>query len=252
MEQPWNITVKILRQKGMDGKPYYQSYSLQIHPDEYVLDAVEKIWAFQDRTLTFRHACHHATCGACGMRVNGVEKLTCITSIYSMTKNNGVLRIEPLRNFPVLSDLVVDMSDLYNHMEAAGFTQVASLETACLPFEKSTQTIPGQTFERLVDCIECGMCISACPSSHTSSTYQGPAALAAIQHTLCKSSSDKLINQADHENGVWRCHSAFECSAVCPSHVDPAWRIMNLRRRVIGYRWKNFFMKSSQEDSDEK
>ena len=179
MEQPWNITVKILRQKGMDGKPYYQSYSLQIHPDEYVLDAVEKIWAFQDRTLTFRHACHHATCGACGMRVNGVEKLTCITSIYSMTKNNGVLRIEPLRNFPVLSDLVVDMSDLYNHMEAAGFTQVASLETACLPFEKSTQTIPGQTFERLVDCIEGGMCISACPSSHTSSTYQGPAALAA-------------------------------------------------------------------------
>jgi len=107
LNQPlWKITVNVLRQKGPTDKPHFQSFPLEIHPDEYVLDAIEKIWAFQDRSLTFRHACHHATCGACGMRVNGKEKLTCITSLHTVVKNNGVLKIEPLRNFPVLSDLV--------------------------------------------------------------------------------------------------------------------------------------------------
>ena len=69
-----------------------------------------RVWAFKDRTVCFRHACHHSTCGGvCGMRVNDVEKLTCITYIRDVTRDGGTLKVEPLRNFPVVSDLVVDM-----------------------------------------------------------------------------------------------------------------------------------------------
>ena len=65
-QQNWNITLKIFRKKeGSEG--YFQPFPVEIKPDEYVLDAVEKVWAFQDRSLTFRHLCHHSTCGACGM-----------------------------------------------------------------------------------------------------------------------------------------------------------------------------------------
>ncbi len=110
--EKWKVTFLVSRQK--DNEPrVYQSFDLEVDPDEYVLDGVERIWAFHDRSLTYRHACHHSTCGACGMLVNGVEKLTCITPIRSVTKNGGKIKVEPLRNFPVVSDLVVDMSRFY-------------------------------------------------------------------------------------------------------------------------------------------
>lgn len=231
--EKWTVTFVITRKKG-DGAPYTQSFPLEVDPDEYVLDGVERIWAYQDRSLVFRHACHHSTCGACGMRVNGVEKLTCITPIRTVTHNGGVIKVEPLRNFPVVSDLVVDMSAFYLRLDEAHFHQVASLDEANLGYEKDPPD--GAAYERLVDCIECGCCISACPVSTTTPEYLGPAILAAIQESVAQEKSPALLNFADQGNGVWRCHSVYECTAVCPSNVDPAWRIMNLRKRVVGHR----------------
>lgn len=236
--EKWNVTFVITRQK--DGEPpRTQSFALEVDPDEYVLDGIERVWAFHDRSLVFRHACHHSTCGACGMRINGVEKLTCITTIRSVTHNGGTLRVEPLRNFPVVADLVVDMSDLYQRLEDARFGQVAPVDTANLGYEKDPQD--GGDYERLVDCIECGCCISACPIETTTPEYFGPAVLAGIQDSYVQTKSPQLLELADLEDGVWRCHSAFECTQVCPSNVDPGWRIMSLRRSVLGNRVRKFF-----------
>ena len=70
-KETWNITLRILRRKG-ESEAHWQDFKMDVDPDEYVLDAVERVWAFHDRSLTYRHACHHSTCGACGMVVNGV------------------------------------------------------------------------------------------------------------------------------------------------------------------------------------
>ncbi len=237
-QEKWTVTFVITRQKG-DGEPYQQSFQLEVDPDEYVLDGVERVWAFHDRSLTYRHACHHSTCGACGMRVNGVEKLTCITPIRSVTRNGGTVRVEPLRNFPVVSDLVVDMSQFYIRLDQAQFGQVAPVSQANLGYEKDP--LESDHYERLVDCIECGCCISACPVPLTSPTYLGPAILAGIQHSYNLSKDLRLLDFADQADGVWRCHSAFECTAVCPSNVDPGWRIMDLRKKVVGNRIRKLF-----------
>ncbi len=250
-DSQWTITFRIARQRG-DGERSYQDYTIKVDPDEYVLDGIERIWAFQDRGLTFRHACHHSTCGACGMLVNGYEKLTCITPIRAVSHDGGTLRIDPMRNFPVVSDLVVDMSDFYNRLEQTGYSQVAQLGEACLPYEEGCG--PNQpddrheraSYERLVDCIECGLCISACPPSRTDESYLGPAVLAAIQQGIAEGKGSQLLEMADCKEGVWRCHSAYECTAVCPSNVDPAWRIMNLRRQVIGHRIAGLFRRENK------
>ncbi len=173
------------------------------------------------------------------MRVNGVEKLTCITTIRSVTHNGGTLRVEPLRNFPVVSDLVVDMSDLYLRLDQAHFPQVADLDDAKLGYEPAPRE--GEAYERLVDCIECGCCISACPIALTTADYVGPAVLAGIQESLVQTGNPALLSLADQAGGAWRCHSAYECSAVCPSNVDPGWRIMNLRARVVNNRIARLF-----------
>jgi succinate dehydrogenase/fumarate reductase iron-sulfur protein len=245
MEKSWKVTFLISRQKGQEA-PHVDPFVLDVNPDEYVLDAVERVWAFHDRTLCFAHACHHSTCGACGMRVNGVEKLTCITRINSVTHNGGTVKIEPLRNFPVVSDLAVDMGSLYRKMDQVGHKPVNSIvsEPVILKSPDASVRATVADFTRLSDCIECGLCISACPAAATNADYLGPAPLAGAHQHRVAHRGDKdiqLIELVDSDVGLWRCHSAFECTAVCPSNVDPAARIMGLRREVLGGRLKSWF-----------
>lgn len=239
-DDQWRVTFEIFRQRT--GQPaHFDAFAMEVNPDEYVLDVIERIWAFNDRSLTFRHACHHSTCGACGMRINGSEKLTCITPLRDVTRNGGKVRVEPLRNFPILSDLVVDMGDFYARLDDAKFSQVAPLADACLPFERKQQARQDGDFERLVDCLECGMCISACPAALTSPEYLGPAVLAAAQHGFQQTGDTGLLDFADNQDGAWRCHNAYECSAVCPSNVDPGWRIMDLRKNILRHQIRKIF-----------
>ncbi|NMB53622.1 MAG: succinate dehydrogenase/fumarate reductase iron-sulfur subunit [Leptolinea sp.] len=235
----WNITVRIRRQRQDEDRPRWQDFSLEVDPDETVLDAVEKIWAFKDRTLTFRHACHHSTCGACGMRVNGVEKLTCITPVRSVTHNNGILKIEPLRNFPVVSDLVVDVAHFFEELEEMHTPQVVTNRQGRLDYEKTGDE--EEDYVRLVDCIECGLCVSACPVALTDAAYVGPASLAGLQQSLAAQVNSVDASLADNQNGAWRCHSAYECSEVCPSHVEPGYRIMDLRKKIMQKSFRQWF-----------
>jgi len=230
----WQVQYRIFRLKQNGTSPHYDTFTVEIRPDETVLDGIERIWAFQDRSLTFRHACHHASCGSCAMRVNGVEKLSCVTYIQDVTTDGGVLVVEPLRNFPVVSDLVVDVSSMFHRLQEVGMPIVRSAEPLGEPGE----------FNRYEDCIECGMCISACPVMLTSSQYLGPAALAAADRLVKEPRGAEIpavLRLVDDENGCWRCHTAFECSEVCPSNVYPAEAIMALRRRLIVERIKSLF-----------
>jgi len=236
----WIVRYLVHRQKEGQA-PYFQDFLILVDPEEHIIDGLERIWAYHDKTLTFQHACHHAICGSCGMRVNGVERLTCITKIKDVTIDGGTLKIEPLRYFPVVSDLVVDMTKLYSLMEMVGEKQVYSLKEAPLGkgMVKPTEKDSDKDF-RLGDCIECGLCISACPIAGTDHEYLGPAVLAAIQrqNSVTNPKTRQLIDSAQ---GVWRCHSAFDCSAVCPGNVDPSGRIMDLRKQILSWRLQHMF-----------
>lgn len=239
MSETWKISLRIFRLKDGE-KIHHDEFTLDVDPDEYVLDAIERVWAFHDRSLCFRHACHHSTCGACGMRVNGVEKLTCITPIRSVCSNGGTMLLEPLRNFPVISDLAVDMGWMYSRLDLVDAPAVlpvtrAEVETTPAKWQKGDEQ-----YIRLSDCLECGMCVSACPVALTTSAYLGPAVLSGA-HAHGLDGSPVIIKQIDSEDGVWRCHSAFECTAVCPSFVDPARRIMALRTQVVTQKLKRLF-----------
>ena len=175
------------------------------------------------------------------MRVNGVEKLTCITLIRSVTTDGGTVRVDPLRNFPIISDLAVDMSRLYVNNEATGQKSVISCaDEPSNPKLSQQEREAERDYIRLSDCIECGLCVSACPVATTSTTYLGPAALAGA-HQRGLENEPELLRIVNSQDGVWRCHSAFECSAVCPSNVDPAARIMSLRRQIMVVQVKNMF-----------
>lgn len=242
MAENWKITLRVYRQKE-NQTPHFDDFQMDVNPDEYVLDAVERAWAFHDRTICFRHACHHSTCGACGMRVNGVEKLTCITLIRDVTHNGATLKVEPLRNFPVVSDLAVDMGSFYRKMESVAARAVLPVIEAEIENPPSKWDAEDSQYVRLSDCLECGLCMSACPIMATTPEYLGPAPLAAAQDQGLRRKPE-LLSIVDCEDGVWRCHSAFECTAVCPSFVDPGRRLMNLRTQVVDMRLRKLFGKT--------
>jgi succinate dehydrogenase / fumarate reductase iron-sulfur subunit len=189
----------------------WQEFHVMIPERAYVLDALEAAWR-QDASLVFRHSCHHASCGSCGMRIQGREHLSCVTPAFDVARR-GVLRLEPLRNFPVVADLVVDMNPLVYKLERV-----------------KAHVITDESAPRFVNCIECGLCISACPVSATSMDYLGPAVLAAAGRNI---DEPEVRSQVAGQNGIWRCHSAFECTEVCPAGVEPAAAIMNLRKEML-------------------
>ena len=100
-------------------------------------------------------------------------------------------------------------------------------------------------YNRFENCIECGICMSACPTMAADDKFFGPAGLAAIyrarQQTDDPLEAERLLELADGEHGVWRCHSAFECSEACPQAVDPAGKIMALRRELTAQRFKKIW-----------
>ena len=211
------LTLRIKRTSRADDsesrREYWQEFRVSIAQDAYVLDALEAAWN-QDSSLMFRHSCHHASCGSCGMRIQGRERLACITPAFEIA-HNEVLTLEPLRNFAVIADLVVDMSSLAQKLHGVGAHVL-------------TERTSG--WQRFETCIECGLCISACPIAATSESYLGPAVLAAAARNI---DVPEVRAQVESENGVWRCHSAFECTEVCPANVQPASTIMNLRKGLL-------------------
>jgi succinate dehydrogenase / fumarate reductase iron-sulfur subunit len=179
------------------------------------------------------------------MLVNGVERLTCITPIHEVTQDGGTIKLEPLRNFPVVSDLVVDLAPLYTRMDeinAPTVMPVSSLPDAAGGIDGTPEPpkFDNEPILRLVDCIECGLCISACPVQATNPDYIGPAIIAAA-HLEDLEENPSLLNLLENPDGIWRCHSAFECTAVCPANVEPAWRIMEMRKRIVKIRFEKLF-----------
>ncbi len=201
----------------------FQEFQVQVPEDAYIIDALEKVWKEQDRTLLFRHACHHASCGTCGVRVNGRERLMCITPV-AMFPTDKPITLEPLRNFPWVGDLMVDVAAFFEAMARVGMPPVRAHEP------------PDTVRQRFENCIECGLCMSACPIVTADPRYLGPAVLAAAERVIAEPRGidiGKALELALEPNGVWRCRNAFECTEVCPQAVDPAGAIGKLRRLAL-------------------
>lgn len=220
------IIFKILRYKpGHIDPPRFQEFTLEVDPVTSVLDGLGKIRLEQDNTLMYRRSCHHSSCGTCACKINGIERLTCITKIQELP--GDTITLTPLDGFKPIGDLVVDMNRFYDDI-SEGWSYIKKAEKI-----KSAKT-PADIghFTRFENCIECGACVSACPVSHKNSTFMGPAVLAALNCELKKSpqSAKDLMAVAGSKRGEHLCERALNCSRVCPTGVYPARHIADLRR----------------------
>ncbi len=232
------VQLKIFRYKQGQEKPSYQTFDVLV--DEYttVLIALQDIRREHDSSLMLRHSCHHASCGTCGMKINGREELACVVRILDL--NTDVVLVEPIDNLPLVSDLVVDMDPFYDRQIVPDMPLIRMSEF--LPETENPEGI--DYYNRFENCLECGLCVSACPIMGSDPAYLGPAALAAAWRVVEEPrgrDNQAALNWVDHENGCWRCHVAYECTEACPSNVDPGGAIMGLRGELTKKKFRRLF-----------
>ena len=217
------ITLSVTRfDPDRDREPNLQSYEVPFEDDMVVLDALNWIKTHVDGSVSYRWSCRMGICGSCGMNVNGTPKLSC--SAFLRDYAPGPVVVEPLPNFPVIRDLVIDMSSFMEKLGAVKPWIVR--EHSSLGLGELLQT-PAQVdqYRQFSMCINCMLCYAACPVISIEPEFLGPAAIALARRYELDSrdqAGDERLSAITTSEGIWDCSFVGECSAVCPKDVDPA------------------------------
>jgi len=213
-----------------DKTPTVQSFDVPLRKEWVVLDALNYVKDKVDGSLSFRWSCRMGVCGSCGMMVNGEPKLTCATFLTDYAP--GPVRVEPLKNFPVMRDLIVEITDFLEKLSKVKPWLIRKKEKS--PSEGEYLQSPEQldTYKQFSMCINCLLCYAACPVYGLDPLFAGPAALALAQRYNMDSrdegKSERLDILSQHD-GIWGCTFVGDCTQVCPKHVDPAGAIQQYK-----------------------
>jgi fumarate reductase iron-sulfur subunit len=213
-----------------ESEPTFETYEVPLRRDWVVLDALNYVKDHLDGSLSFRWSCRMGVCGSCGMRVNGTPRLTC--AAFLADNLPGPIRVEPLEYFPVIRDLVIEMTDFMNKLREVKPWIVREGEQAA-PSGEFLQT-PAQldAYKQLSMCINCMLCYSACPIYGLEPGFLGPAAIALARRYTLDSRDQGRAERLDilsRHDGMWQCTFVGECSKVCPKNVDPAGAIQQYK-----------------------
>ena len=203
-----------------------------------VLDAILEAKNYYDHSIGVRYSCRQATCGSCGMNINGKPKLACFTKISELDSDS--VTVEPMNNFPIIRDLAVGFERLietHKRIKPYIIRDDSEVTSETKEFLQSPEDV--EKYIQFAGCIKCGLCNSACPTMATDSSFVGPQALAQAYRYVADNrdkGKDERLKIIDEPHGIWRCHFAGSCSQVCPKGVDPAMGIQLLRGYLLGYR----------------
>ncbi len=235
-----SVVLRVYRANNANGGcPRYDTFDVPIQRWTTVLDALLYAKAYKDTSIAIRYSCRMASCGSCGMKINGRPRLACYTNVTEL--ESDVVSCEPLPNFALIRDLVTDFSQFFRHHKSVRpyiINQNADIRASeeLSEFIQSPRDV--DEYLQFSYCIKCGLCYSACPTVATDTKFLGPQALAQAYRYSADtrdSGSREDMKNIDDKHGIWRCHFAGSCSNVCPKGVDPALGIQLLRRHLTSF-----------------
>ncbi len=228
---PDQITLQVARYRPEEeAAPTFQEYDVPCPKDWVVLDGLNYVKDRLDGTLSYRWSCRMGICGSCGMTVNGEPKLTCATFLADYAP--GPVRVEPLRNFPVIRDLVVEIGDFMRKLSRVKPWIIRKDHKPLSDGEYRQTPQEMDEYAQFSMCINCMLCYAACPIYGLDQEFIGPAAIALAQRYNLDSrdegARERLEVLSEHE-GIWGCTFVGECTEVCPKDVDPAGAIQRYK-----------------------
>jgi fumarate reductase iron-sulfur subunit len=170
------------------------------------------------------------------MVVNGRPRWTCRTRVSEAVTPEGRLRLEPLRNFAVVKDLAVEMTQFFDKWRDAQ----GQFEPGARPAADFAVVIPAsaqrQAADAGIECIGCGICYSACDVVAWNPDYLGPAALNrawTLENDVRDAARDARLAAVATDAGCHACHSHMSCTSFCPKGIAPTYSIAGLKRAVF-------------------
>ena len=225
-----------------DDRPRFEAYELEVGERASILDALLALQRGPVPDLAFRFSCRVGMCGSCSMVVNGREQLTCSTLVKAVGSH---LKIEPLRNFPVVRDLAVDLAPFFNAYQRTlpHFTPRTDLdpnEFYRIPHDSRE----GQALNHQPQCIDCGACYSSCTLVTVRPSYVGPMALHRALAVIVDPRDGRREDRMDvvaREDGAFGCHTLGNCHDVCPRGISPTRSIERLKRLAVFDQFRGMF-----------
>lgn len=231
-----NVKLSIYRYNPeVDKDPYMKDYTIEvpIKSDPMLLTLLERLKAEQDPSVTYRRSCREGVCGSDAMNINGKNGLACVTSLSSLKTDCVVIR--PLPGFPVIRDLVVDMTQFYKQYERVE-PYLQNDEPA--PARERLQSPEERAkLDGLYECILCACCTSSCPSFWWNpEKFVGPAGLLQARRFLADSrdtATDHRLDKLQDPFSVFRCRTIMNCTNVCPKGLNPTKAIGDIRHQML-------------------
>jgi len=218
----------------VDKKPHFKKYEVPfLRKDLTVLEGLNYIQQRLDHSLAYRSSCRAAICGSCAMHINGKYRLACNTLVSKL--ETDVVTIRPLANLTVQKDLFVDMKPFWDKYE-----QVRPYLITGKPLpaagEQPQSVDERARLDNLIDCILCSCCHVSCPITASHENYPGPMAFLNLDRFLSDSRDSAQAERlaiVNDEQGVWRCHTVFNCQEACPKDLNPSGAIARIKMKVV-------------------
>ncbi|WP_169948706.1 succinate dehydrogenase/fumarate reductase iron-sulfur subunit [Microbispora sp. H11081] len=221
--------------RGEGGEGRLEDFTVEVNEGEVVLDVIHRLQATQTPDLAVRWNCKAGKCGSCSMEINGKPRLGCMTRMSTFDEDETIT-VTPLRTFPVIKDLVTDVSFNYEKArEVPSFTPPADVA----PGEYRMQQVDVERSQEFRKCIECFMCQNVChvirDHEENKPAFSGPRYFIRIAELdMHPYDVAERKESAQDEHGLGYCNITKCCTEVCPEHIkitDNA--IIPMKERVV-------------------
>ncbi len=230
---PGKEFLSVTVQRGQPGEAVrMQTFQVPAQDNQSVLDVVSWIQQNANPSLTYRFACRVGMCGSCAMMVNDVPRWTCRTHVSKVAKA-GVIAIAPLRNLPLIKDLVADLDPFFDK-----WTDAEAHHHPTRDRDQPIAAVDPDSRERRqanagIECINCAVCYAACDTVAGNPDFLGPAALQrawTLYNDTKNADKNAVLDAVTGQGGCHTCHSLGSCTNLCPNELDPTAAIAGLKR----------------------
>jgi len=244
------VVLRIRRQDGPGKESRWEEFAIPHRPNLNVIACLQYLAAHPVTTagvattpVVYESACLEEVCGACTMVINGHVRQSCSTLVDKLEQP---ITLEPMSKFPLIRDLAVDRSRLFNDLKRV---------KAWVPIDGTYDLGPGAPVSQqrqeerypLSRCISCGCCLEACPQYTPSNHFVGAAVISQVrlfnEHPTGKALKSERLEELMKEGGIGDCGKAGNCVEVCPKEIPLLESIATVQRQATVYTIKKFFSK---------
>lgn len=232
--------------RGVPGNQYWEEFELELQSFLNVTSALMLVQAHpvnrkgeRVAPVTWEQGCLEEVCGSCSMLVNGYPRQGCTALIENLLLSKGsipFISLAPLSKFPLIRDLVVDRSSMFEHLKKIRAWIDSDGAQASGQTQKISQELQ-QTLYTLSTCMTCGCCSEACPQVNSSSAFMGPAPISQARlfnaHPVGELAAPLRVRPLMEKGGVSECGNAQNCAVVCPKKIPLTESIAVMGRQVV-------------------